>query len=164
MAAFDSPVPKQLDTMVNPPISNKSFAQALTGGVSDTANGETFRLPPTMVMGSSVHVRISKAAYEFRLVACKTHLHGRLTLHKGDTPITTQALKAKLTKNWPHFQNWNLTPLGKGFFEFNFNSIEKCKVSGLLEQSISNLDSCVSTAGQRILLHMLRLKLMRKFG
>jgi len=124
LAAFDSPVPKQLDTTGNPPESNKSFAQALTDAVFAMATGETFRPPPKVVMGNSVHVRISKAAYEVGVASCRTHLHGRLTLHKGDTPITTQALKAKLTKLWPQLQNWALTPLGKGFFEFNFNSIE----------------------------------------
>lgn len=46
------------------------------------------------------------------------------TLQKGDVPVTTQALKARLSKQWPQLQNWNLTPLGKGFYELNFSSIE----------------------------------------
>lgn len=102
--------------------SVKSFAQALSGAVS----GESLlsQLPPKVVMGDSVHVKISQAAYESGLAACKCNLHGRLTLHKGDSPLTTQTLKAKLNNLWPQLRNWNLIPLGKGFFEFNFSTIE----------------------------------------
>lgn len=50
-----------------------------------------------------------------------------MTLHKGDTTLTTQALKTKLNNLWPQLQNWSLIPLGKGFFELNFNSIEDMK-------------------------------------
>jgi hypothetical protein len=123
MAALDSTVEKQSHTTVKPTESTKSFAQALAGAVSE----ENFMAhpPPKVVMGDSVRVRISKAAYESGLAACRTHLHGRLTLHKGDTPVTTQALKERLNKLWPQLQNWNRTPLGKGFFEFRFGSIEE---------------------------------------
>lgn len=107
---------------VKPPVSGKSFAQILSG----ESSGEPFlaQLPPKVIMGKSVRVKISRAAYELGLAACQTHLHGRLTLHKGDAPLTSQALKAKLNVQWPQLQNWNLTPLGKGFFELKFNSIE----------------------------------------
>jgi len=47
-----------------------------------------------------------------------------LTLNKGDPPLTTQALKLKLTGLWPNLQNWTVIPLGKGFFEFKFNYVE----------------------------------------
>lgn len=50
-------------------------------------------------------------------------LHGRLILHKGDTPLTTQALKTKLSNLWPNILNWELTPLCKDFSEFHFNSV-----------------------------------------
>ena len=75
-------------------------------------------------MGDLVCVKISQAAYESGLVACRFNLHGRLTLQKGDTPLTTLALKSKLNNIWPQLKNWNLIPLGRGFFEFNFNSLE----------------------------------------
>jgi len=118
---MDSTVDKTANQTVKPPISGKSFAQILSGEVS----GDSFQ---KVVMGSSVHVKISRAAYESGVVACKTHLHGRLTLHKGDAPLTMQALKAKLSNQWPQLQNWSLIPLGKGFFEFNFNSIEDMRI------------------------------------
>jgi len=80
-----------------------------------------------VVMGASARIKISQAAYESGLAACRFNLHGRLTLHKGDSPLTTQALKLKLNNFWPQLSNWNLIPLGKGFFELNFSSIEDMK-------------------------------------
>jgi len=125
MANLDSKTDKPVDTTVKPPAATKSFAQALSGEPS----GESFlaQLPPKIVMGKSVRVKISRATYESALAACKTHLHGRVILRKGDTPLTTQALKVKLNNQWPHLQNWSLIPLGKGFFEFNFSTIEEMR-------------------------------------
>jgi hypothetical protein len=162
MAALDSTVDKQLHTTVKPPESSKSFAQALSDAVSD----ENFfvHLPPKVVMGDSVRVTISKAAYESRLAACRTHFHGRLTLHKGDSPVTTQALKEKLNKQWPQLKNWNLIPLGKGFFEFKFSSIEEMRRIWALDPLISNLGCCVFITGQRISHLKLNLKLTPKSG
>lgn len=90
MASLDTPV----HTKTIMPESGKSFAQIL----SNASSGENFlaNLPPKVVMGDSVRIKISQAAYESGLAACKCHLYGRLTLHKGDSPITTQALKTKL--------------------------------------------------------------------
>jgi hypothetical protein len=100
--------------------SGKSFAQAL----SCSGDLQLTKLPPKIVMGTSVRVKISQAEYEFGVAACKRNLHGRVTLHKGDPPLTTLSLKHKLSGLWPGLHNWNLTPLGKGFFEFNFSSVE----------------------------------------
>ncbi|AES62086.1 DUF4283 domain protein [Medicago truncatula] len=78
----------------NPTTSGKSFAQALSGAVS--CDSFLSKLPPKVIMGDSVRVKISQAVYESGLAACQCNLHGRLTLHKGDSPLTTQALKVKL--------------------------------------------------------------------
>ena len=112
-------------TAAKPPESGKSFAQALSGSVS--GDSSLTRLPPKVVMGDSVRVKISQAAHESGLAACRSNLNGRLTLHKGDSPLTTQALKVKLSNLWPHLNNWNLIPLGKGFFEFNCSTIEEMR-------------------------------------
>ena len=119
---MDAPVPKK----TNLTESGKTFAQALSGVPSGALSGDVFlnKLPPKVVMGDSVRIKISQAAYELGLAACQLNLHGRLTLHKGDSPLTTQALKAKLNNFWPQLQNWNLIPLGKSFFELKFHSIE----------------------------------------
>lgn len=130
------------------------------------ATGETVlvTLPPRVVMGKSVHVRISRAAYEAGLASCQTHLHGRLTLQKGDTPVTTQAMKLKLSKLWPHLQNWSLTPLGKGFFEFNFNSIDDMKRIWALGNVTSNLVYWGFIVDLRTLLLKLKHKPMHRYG
>ena len=105
--------------------SGRSFAQVLSGGSSSDTS--LTKLPPKVVMGASVRIKISQVAYESGLAACRFNLHGRLTLHKGDSPLTTQALKVKLNNFWPQLSNWNLIPLGKGFFELYFSSIEDIK-------------------------------------
>jgi len=113
-----------VDTMVNtaakPPEFGKSFAQAL----SNSGEIQLSQMPTKVVMGNSVRVKISQDEYEFGIVDCRCNLHGRLTLNKGDSPLTAQSLKQKLNNLWPNLHNWNLTPLGKGVFEFNFSSIE----------------------------------------
>lgn len=114
MASLDTPVPSKKIM----PDSGKSFAQILSGTSSD----ENFlaKPPPKVVMGDSVRIKITQDAYESGLAACKCHLHGRLTLHKGDAPVTTLALKTKLNNLWPLLRNWSLIPLGKGFFRIHF--------------------------------------------
>jgi len=99
MASMDFavvPVAKQ-------PNKGKSFAQALSGP------GGEFQLtmpPPKIVIGKSVRIKITQDEYESGLADCRSNIHGRLILHKGDTPLTTQALKMKLSNLWPNIQNW----------------------------------------------------------
>lgn len=113
MAAMDATVPK-------PTTPAKSFAQAL----SDSGDFHFNQLPPKVIMGNSVRVHITQAVYESGIADCMMSLHGRVTLHKGDTLLTTQALKLKLEGLWPTLKNWSVIPLGKGFFEFKFNNVE----------------------------------------
>ena len=97
-----------------------SFAQAL----SSSCDFPIPQLPPKIVMGKSVRVKINQREYEFGIEDCKTNLHGRLTLKKGDPPLTSKALKTKLDGLWPLLRNWSITPLGKGFYEFKFQCVE----------------------------------------
>lgn len=107
-----------------PPESGKSFVQAL----STSCEIQLSQLHPKAVMGDSVRVKISQDEHESGIADCRCNLHGRLTLHKSDSPLITQALKQKLCNLWPNLCNWNLTPLGKGFCEFNFSSIEEMRM------------------------------------
>lgn len=75
-------------------------------------------------MGTSVRVRISQAEFENGIADCRFNLHGRITLNKGDTPYTAQALKLKLNNLWPNLRSWHLIPLGRGYYEFGFSSLE----------------------------------------
>jgi len=98
----------------------KSFAQAL----SDSGDIPLTQLPPKVVMGDTVRVKITQDELESGISDCRMNLHGRITLATGDTPLITQALKNKLCSLWPTLKEWNVLPLGRGFFEFHFGSVE----------------------------------------
>jgi len=55
---------------------------------------------------------------------CKTHLHGRIILSKGDKPLTLLDLTKKLQLVWKAIGSWKAIPLGKGFYKFEFSSLE----------------------------------------
>jgi len=104
------------------PKFGKTIAQALSNSVSGTVQFDN--LPPKVIMGDTVRVKITQKEYERGIADCRRNLHGKLTLNKGDPPLTTLVLKVKLSGLWPMLKNWTVTPLGKGFFEFKFNTIE----------------------------------------
>jgi len=121
MASLDSEVVKA----AKPSENGKSFAQTLSG----SKDFQLTQLPPKIVMGKSVRVKITQTEYEAGLTDCGSNLHGRLILYKGDSPLITLALKMKLNNLWLNIHNWDITPLGKGFFEFHFSSIkDMCRV------------------------------------
>jgi len=102
------------------PDPSKSFAQA----VSDTWEISLSQLPPKVVMGDTVRVKITQEELESSIADCWLNLHGRIILNKGDMPWTTQALQIKLNSLWPSLKEWSVLPLGRGFFEFIFGSVE----------------------------------------
>lgn len=55
---------------------------------------------------------------------CKNILYGRLTLSKGDSPIKLNDLLMKLLKIWRPVNYWTVVSLTKGFYEFNFSSLD----------------------------------------
>jgi len=73
--------------------------------LSSPTDYQLSQLPPKIVMGKSVRVKITQAEYEAELVDCCSNIHGRLLLRKDDSPLTTLALKMKLSKLWPNIQN-----------------------------------------------------------
>jgi len=105
---------------VVPENSGKTFAQVVAASCDIQLN----QLPPKVFIGDTVSIKISQKEYEAGLEECKSNLHGRLTLQKGDPPLTTKTLKHKLDGLWPNLKNWSVIPLGKGYFEFKFHSIE----------------------------------------
>jgi hypothetical protein len=113
VASLDDSVPKPSD-------SGCSFAQVL----SNQGDSQLQQLPPKVVMGDTVRVKITQKDYESGIEDSRLNVHGRITLGKGDVPFPTQALRNKLCCLWPNLKEWSVTPLGKGFFEFKFGSIE----------------------------------------
>jgi len=94
----------------------KSFAQA----VSYSCELPLHQLPLKVIMGDTVRVRITQNELESDIADFHMNLLGRITLAKGDTPWTTQALKIKLSSSWSSLKEWGVLPLGRGFFEFRF--------------------------------------------
>jgi hypothetical protein len=79
------------DSAQKPSDSGRSFAQML----SDPGDSQLQQLPPRVVMGDTVRVKITQKDYESGISDCRLNLHGRITFGKGN-----------------------------GFFEFKFGSIE----------------------------------------
>ncbi|XP_068487128.1 uncharacterized protein [Phaseolus vulgaris] len=98
----------------------KTFAQAL----GNTCDIPLSQLPTPCIKGDMIVVRIDEAYYLAGLEDYKTHLHGRVILSKGDKPLTHLDLTKKLQPVWKALGPWKAIPLGKGFYEFEFASIE----------------------------------------
>ena len=107
-------------TVYAKPGQKKNFAQAL-GTTCDISLSE---LPTPYVKGDMIVVRIDEIEYLAGLEDCKTHLHGRVILSKGDKPLTHLDLTKKLQPVWKAIGPWKAIPLGKGFYEFEFASLE----------------------------------------
>lgn len=101
----------------------KSFAQAVSADGDDCLPS----LPPKVIIGDTVRIRITQREYEAELSECIRNLHDHVTLQKGDSPLSSKFLKQKLEGMWPNLKPWSITPLGRGYFKFNFHSIEEMK-------------------------------------
>jgi len=100
-----------------------SFAQALKSSLNPphkvSMNGD---LPQPSIRGEIVSICISQSMYEQGIDVCKKNLSGRLVLNRGDKSYTTKEIEAKLHKHWKIDAPWTLMSLGRGFYEFFFNS------------------------------------------
>ncbi|XP_019435933.1 PREDICTED: uncharacterized protein LOC109342397 [Lupinus angustifolius] len=82
------------------------------------------QLPQPCIKGDVTAIKILQEEYQAGLQRCKTHLHGRLILSKGDSPLTFTELKAKLQSLWNVIGTWSMISLGRGFYDFSFASVE----------------------------------------
>ena len=53
---------------------------------------------------------------------CKRNLRGRLVLNKADKPYASKEIEEKLRKQWKTAAPWTLLSLGRGFYEFFFDT------------------------------------------
>ncbi|XP_068476973.1 uncharacterized protein [Phaseolus vulgaris] len=97
-----------------------TFAQAL----GNTCDIPLSQLPTPYIKGGMVVVRVDEAYYLTGLEDCKTHLHNQVILSKGDKPLTQLDLTKKLQLVWKALRPLKAIPLGKGFYEFEFASLE----------------------------------------
>jgi len=97
----------------------KSFTAALGGNNSPT---DDVPLPVPCINGDSLSIRIGQEEYVKGLAECQNALRGRLTLVKGDKPYTTRDLVTKIAKLWKTACKWKMVPLGRGCYDFHFDS------------------------------------------
>lgn len=98
----------------------KSFAQVVN-------NSFDSQLPKPCLKGDSMAIKISESEYHVGVVDCKNILYGRLMLSKGDSPVKINDLRLKLSKIWSTSSSWTMVPLGKGYYEFSFSSLDDQK-------------------------------------
>lgn len=63
-------------------------------------------------------------AYRVGLKLCRNNLLEILITNKGNISMKASKLLDKLLKSWILINNWDLTPLRLGYFEFSFKSRE----------------------------------------
>lgn len=97
---------------------NKSFAQAISNPIDFSLS----QLPRPCVKGDSISIKIFEDEYKIGLECAKSCLDGRLLIRKGNQPMKANDLRSKLSAHWKPVAQWRMTPLGKGFFEFDFSS------------------------------------------
>jgi len=126
-------IPGITETPVHPPVMHTavptaqlstyapkpSFVQALRG---NTSLSDPLMVPS--IRGDMLSVKITDDVYVRGLEFCKTNLRGWLVLNKGDKPLSSKDLAAKLQKLWKVKGPWHLSSLCRGFYEFFFNSQE----------------------------------------
>jgi len=106
------------------PGQRKKFSQAL----GNTCDIHFSQLPTPCIKGDMVVVWVDEEDYMIGLEDCKIHVHGRIILSKGDKPFTHLDLTKKLQLVWKAIGPWKAIPLGKGFYEFEFSSLEDMRL------------------------------------
>jgi hypothetical protein len=117
-SAVVQPVPS---AVVQPPtVTTKSFAAALAGQkVNDDRP-----LPTPCIKGDALSIRICQEEYHKGVEECNNALRARLTLNKGDKPYSARDLSTKIGKLWKTLAGWKMVPLGKGYYDFHFDSAD----------------------------------------
>ncbi|KAE9607816.1 hypothetical protein Lalb_Chr09g0334161 [Lupinus albus] len=118
---MDSSTPSILTpthSIPTPIAQQKSFADVIK------VSCDVSQLPQPRINGNTIAVKIPEEEYQAGLLRCKTHLHGRVILSKGDAPVKFLDLKGKLSARWNKVGKWTMISLGRGFYEFSFSYIE----------------------------------------
>jgi len=79
------------------PELSQSAKKFFTHVDSYTCDIQLSQFPPHTIKGDSMSFKISQGEYELGIGECKRSLQTRLTLQKGDPPLTTRDLHKKLS-------------------------------------------------------------------
>jgi len=100
-----------------------SFAAALAGA-KDVADRPFHIL---CIKRDALSIKICQDEYHKGVEDCRRVLRARLTLNKGDKPFSARELGSKIGKVWKTTVGWKMVPLGKGFYDFHFESVDDFK-------------------------------------
>jgi hypothetical protein len=100
-----------------------SFASALAG----TNNNDELPYPAPCIKGDALSIKIGQDEYQKGVDDCRKVLRARLTLNKGEKSYSARDLNAKIGNIWKTSAGWKMVPLGKGFYDFHFESPEDLK-------------------------------------
>ncbi|KAK9266738.1 hypothetical protein L1049_027276 [Liquidambar formosana] len=82
-------------------------------------------VPVPVVKGNVISVTLDEEVYRESLEECRSNLIGRVLLPKGSKPARLEDLQIKLSSLWKPQGHWLLVPLGKGYFDLHFSSVEE---------------------------------------
>jgi hypothetical protein len=121
------PIPA-IATSVQPLVSSANVQQQslLTMTFSAALSGQRVvddrPFPTPCIKGDALSIKICQEEYHRGLEDCKNALRARLTLNKGDKPYSARDLTNKIGKLWKTSAGWKMVPLGKGYYDFHFDS------------------------------------------
>lgn len=130
-AAASSPARAQLTTLA-PQVSSSpadlttrplSFAAALTG--AKVIDDRPF--PSPCIKGDALSIKICQEEYRKGVEDCSKVLRARLILSKGDKPLSAREVREKVGQIWKTRASWKMVPLGRGFYDFHFESVDDLK-------------------------------------
>jgi len=101
-------------------VPTKSLAAALA--CQNTIDDRPFPIP--CIKGDALSICIGQEEYNRGVEECKNALRARLTLYKGEKSYFARDLSTKLGKLWKTMAAWKMVPLGKGYYDFHFDSVE----------------------------------------
>ncbi|KAM7496923.1 hypothetical protein LguiA_021337 [Lonicera macranthoides] len=120
-------IPTPISTTVTVENKSKSYVKAL--GAAD------LNLPPLEVdvsklsipslKGNEVVVTLNEEIYQQSLQECRSNLIGRLLLSRVSDPVSAEEVCRQVTKLWNPGAGWRIVPLGRGFFDMHFATIEE---------------------------------------
>jgi hypothetical protein len=100
-----------------------SFASALAGA----NHNDELPFPAPCIKGDALSIKIGQEEYQKGVEDCRKVLRARLTLNKGEKSYSAWDLNAKIRNIWKTSAGWKMVPLGKGFYDFHFESAEDLK-------------------------------------
>jgi len=106
-----------------PTTTKKTFAQVLKVTCDVSVN----QLPMPCVKEDIVTAQIDEEDYLQGLEECKNHVYRRIILARGDKAQTHLELCLKLKVLWKDLGDWKAIPIGKGFYEFSFHSLDEMR-------------------------------------